>query len=89
MKPDRFDQKRIDAWNEIPERMQFAIREALLKPTRLGAVINARGRDDRDVKTSLGYVVHSSFVTPLARELIEALEFNGVEAPAKPKRRAS
>lgn len=89
MKPDRLDQKRIDAWNEIPEKMQRAIRTALKEPTRLGAVIPFTHRDERNVKTSLGYVVHSSFVTPLARELIEALEFNGIEAPAKPKRRAS
>ena len=82
----RLDQKFVDAWNEIPEATQAAIRKALSQPTQVGAVISASRPQDRNVKTSLGYVVHSSFVTPLALTLLEAVDWNGADALDKPKR---
>jgi hypothetical protein len=76
---DRLDAKRIAAWNEIPEATQTAIRKALAKKNRLGATVSLKADDHGCCKTALGYVVFAGFVTPLARDLIEAVDFNATE----------
>ena len=79
----KHDTKLIAAFEEIPETMQIKMRDALTRPTAIGAVINSSGTKDRDAKTSLGWAVHSGFVTPLGAEMVRAAD---APAEAKPKR---
>lgn len=71
---ERLDAKLLAAWAEVEPFAQSAIRAALKKPERVGAVY--RGKDVRNIKTSMGYVVHSSMVTGLAVQMLEAVEWN-------------
>ncbi|HRE45992.1 MAG TPA: hypothetical protein PKY87_18765 [Terricaulis sp.] len=75
---DALDQKLIAAWNEIPAKHQAQIRRAITRPSPVGAVMPEGA--PRQIRTARGWVVFGGMVTALARELIEAVDFNAEAA---------
>lgn len=74
--------KLILALDEIPADMQAKIRAAMKRPSPFGAFIGSQAK----VKTSLGYAVHSGFVTGLGAEMIRAADAPAGETAPKKKR---
>lgn len=73
--PDPRDQRLLAAWGELDENARFEIVRALKgTPHHLGYRIAESA--PRELKTSLGYVVTNRFVTPLAAQMVEAMEWN-------------
>lgn len=79
----KHDTRLIATLDEIPADMQAKMRAAIAKPSPFGAFIGGQAK----AKTSLGYAVHSGFVTGLGAEMIRAADAPAGEAPA-PKKRA-
>jgi hypothetical protein len=78
---DPLDHKLISAWEAIDLADRAAIIEALRKPTHLGAMTPATS--PKRIKTELGFVVFDRFVTGLASQMIEAIEWRDGELQAK------